>query len=90
LFAQRKELRRAVEDYTQAIRCKPDYADAYFNRAHAHGELGNWDLSIADYTQVIKLEPRNWAAYSQRGNAWYSKGDRVKAAEDFAAAEILK
>jgi Flp pilus assembly protein TadD len=90
LFAQRKELRRAVEDYTQAIRYKPDYADAYFNRAHAYGELGNWDLSIADYTQVIKLEPRNWAAYSQRGNAWYSKGDRAKAAEDFAVAERLK
>jgi len=90
LFAQRKELRRAVEDYTQAIRYKSDYADAYFNRAHAYGELGNWDLSIADYTQVIKLEPRNWAAYSQRGNAWYSKGDRAKAAEDFAVAERLK
>jgi tetratricopeptide (TPR) repeat protein len=90
LFAQRKELRRAVEDYTQAIRYKSDYADAYFNRAHAYGELGNWDLSIADYTQVIKLEPRNWAAYNQRGNAWSSKGDRAKAAEDFAAAERLK
>jgi Flp pilus assembly protein TadD len=47
-------------------------------------------LSIADYTQVIKLEPRNWAAYNQRGTAWSSKGDRAKAAEDFAAAERLK
>jgi len=52
--------------------------------------LGNWDLSIADYTQVIKLEPKNWAAYNQRGKAWYNKGDRVKADEDYRAAERLK
>jgi len=90
LFAQRGEHRRAIEDYTQAIRYKPDYADAYFNRAHSNGELGNWDLSIADYTQVIKLEPKNWAAYNQRGKAWYSKGDRLKADEDYRAAERLK
>jgi len=90
LFAQRGELRRAIEDYTQAIRYKPDYADAYFNRAHAYGGLKNWDLSIADYTQVIKLEPKNWAAYNQRGNAWSGKGDRAKAADDYAAAERLK
>jgi len=47
-------------------------------------------LSIADYTQVIRLEPKNWSAYNQRGNAWYSKGDMAKAAEDYAAAERLK
>jgi len=90
LYAKRGEYKRAVEDYTQAIRYKVDYADAYFNRAHAHGELGNWDLSIADYTQVIKLEPKNWAAYNQRGKAWNSKGDRVKADEDYRMAERLK
>jgi tetratricopeptide (TPR) repeat protein len=71
-------------------RYKSDYADAYFNRAHAYGEMGNWDLSIADYTQVIRLEPKNRAAYNQRGAAWYNKGDRSKAAEDYAAAERLK
>ena len=90
VYSKRGDNRRAIEDYTQAIRYKADYADAYFNRAYAHAQLGNWDLCIADYTQVIKLEPSNWAAYNQRGNAWYSKGDKVKAAEDFAASAKLK
>ena len=89
MYAKRGDVRRAIEDYTQAIRYKTDYADAYFNRAYAHAELGNWDLCIADYTQVIKLEPLNWVAYHQRGNAWYSKGDKAKAAEDYGTAERL-
>jgi len=41
-------------------------------------------------SESIRLEPKNGSAYTQRGNAWYSKGDRVKAAEDYAAAEKLK
>ena len=90
LYAQRGDTSRAIADYTQAIRYKADYTDAYFNRACAYAETRNWDLSIADFTQVIKLEPSNWIAYNQRGKAWDGKGDRLKAAEDYAASEKLQ
>ena len=89
LYAQRGDMSRAIADYTQAIRYKADYTDAYFNRACAYAEMRNWDSSIADFTQVIKLEPSNWIAYNQRGKAWDGKGDRVKAAEDYATSEKL-
>ena len=90
LYAARRDYRRAVEDYTQAIRYKADYVDAYFNRAYAYGKINSWDLSIADYTQVIRLEPSNSIAYNERGKAFSSKGETVRAREDYAMAERLK
>jgi tetratricopeptide (TPR) repeat protein len=90
VYAQRGDLSQAIADYSQAIRYKADYTDAYFNRACAYAETRNWDSSIADFTQVILLEPSNWIAYNQRGKAWDSKGDKLKAAEDYAASEKNK
>jgi len=90
VYASKGDFNKAIADYTQAVRYKANYADALFNRAYANAKQDNWDAAIADYTQVIKLEPSNAVAYHERGSAWDSKGDKVKAAADFAAAEKIK
>ena len=38
--AEHEQYERAVTDYTEAIRIKPDYADAYRNRALAKNDRG--------------------------------------------------
>ena len=47
--------RGAIADYTQAIRLKPDYADAYFNRGIAKYALGDKQGAIADLKQATSL-----------------------------------
>ena len=38
----------AIEDYNQAIKIKPDYAEAYYNRGLARSELGDKKGAIED------------------------------------------
>ena len=45
----------AIADYNQAIKIKPDYADAYYNRGIAKYNLGDYQGAIADYNQAAQL-----------------------------------
>ena len=72
----------AIEEYTQAIKLKPDYAEAYLGRGNAYYDKGDYDHAIADYGQAIKLRPDYARAYDNRGLAYYSKGDYDRAIVD--------
>ena len=45
----------AVEDFTEAIRLKPDYADAYRARGQEWLYLHEWDKAEADFTAARNL-----------------------------------
>lgn len=45
----------AVEDFTEAIRLNPDYADAYRARAQEWLYLHEWDKAKADFTAARNL-----------------------------------
>ncbi|MFZ1990264.1 MAG: tetratricopeptide repeat protein, partial [Alphaproteobacteria bacterium] len=74
---------RAIADYTQAIRLKPDYAKAFNNRGLAYYNKGDYDRAIADYTQAIRLKPDDADAFFNRGSAYDAKGDHDRAIADF-------
>ena len=55
--AARESLQTAIESFTQAIRLKQDYADAYFERGNALLRLNNLDDSIDDLEKAATLAP---------------------------------
>lgn len=59
--------RDAIEDFTQAIKLRPDIAAGYRFRAMAHAELGNVPRAIADLDQAIRLKPDDLQALLNRG-----------------------
>ena len=59
----------AIVDYTQAIRLKPDEANAYYKRGLAKHNLKQYFAAIADYDMVIRLKPDSAHAYHNRGLA---------------------
>ena len=62
---------RAIQDYDQAIRLKPDDASAYYRRGSVRGFLGDNVRAIDDFSKGIELNPKLGSAYSLRG---YSRG----------------
>ena len=85
-FAKKGDFDKEVADYTEAIRLKPDLADAYYGRGLALGKKGDVDRSIADFSDAIRLNPKYAPAYYDRGVAYGMK----RGAEDSAIADYIK
>ena len=82
--------RKAIEYLSEAIKLKPDYAEAYNNRGNVYSETGQYQMAIDDYSESIRLRPESVHAYNNRGLA-YSKLEKQKEAiEDYNEAIRLK
>lgn len=82
--SEKGDFESAIAAYSEAIRLKPDRADAYFGRGVAHAEKNKYDLAIADYTDAIRLSP-NHATYFNRAIAY-----TVEKKYDLAVADWSK
>jgi tetratricopeptide (TPR) repeat protein len=89
-YGEAKNYDEAIQCYTEAIRLKPDYADAYNNRGNARYNRGDFAAAIKDYNEAIRLEPDHALAYNNRGLALYAKGDFAAAIKDYSEAIRLK
>src|SRR5271166_1832460 len=73
-----------------AIKLKPDSAEAYYSRGNAKDDKGDSDGAIADYTKAIELKPDYAEAYYNRGVAKKAKSDFDGAIADYTKAIELK
>ena len=73
---------------TQVIELEPQNLDAYFYRAIAKNDLGDYRGALVDYSKVIVEEP-DADTYFNRGNSRYSLKDFTGAKEDYAKAFML-
>jgi tetratricopeptide (TPR) repeat protein len=89
-FSEIQEYDRAILDYDQAIRLKPDYAKAYNNRGYAYYWKGDATQAIADYSQAIELRPNYAYAHNNRGAAYMASGHPDQAILDFSRAIQLQ
>ena len=79
-----------IHCYTEAIRLKPDYADAYTNRGVVRYHKGDLDGAIKDYNEAIRLKPDDADPYANRGVARYKKSDLDGSIKDYNEAIRLK
>jgi len=76
----------AIEDFNQAIRLKPDCAEAFNNRGIAYYNLGHHARAIEDYNQAIRLKPDYAIAFSNRGRAHLQLGHPPQGCRDASTA----
>ncbi|MEQ1754729.1 MAG: tetratricopeptide repeat protein [Micropepsaceae bacterium] len=81
---------RAIEDYGQAIKLKPDHAEAYFNRGTLYFLAAQYNQAIADLDRAIRLRPGQVLYFSYRGQARHAKGQWAAAISDFDHAIKLQ
>ena len=68
-YAQKKDLDKAVADYSEAIRLDPNLANAFCGRGLTYAVKGDLDAARADYTEAIRIDPNCADAYCNRGRA---------------------
>jgi len=64
------QLHAAVEKYEQAIRLKPDFIEAYYNKGNVQLELKLYEEALVSYDTAIKFKPDFEMAYFTKGNTY--------------------
>jgi tetratricopeptide (TPR) repeat protein len=67
-YLNKGDFDRAIQDYDQAIRLVPDYANAFNSRGVAYQAKGENERALQDYDQAIKLDPDD--ANALNGRCW--------------------
>lgn len=80
------DYKKAIADFTQAIRLDPDNPVHYVNRGKTYFLNGEDRRAIQDYNQAIRLGEKTSAIYVARGRAYYYSDDIGQALEDFTEA----
>ena len=84
-WLDKDEFHKAIAEYSEAIRIRPDYPAPYYNRANALHQLGDLKHAIDDFTRSLHLSP-DAATYVERGKCYHEVGDQPAALADFAEA----
>ena len=80
-YSRQGDYHKAVKEFSKAIELKPNYADAFHNRANAYLQLKNFTSAEADYLSAIRFNPRLWQSDQNLAGLYYQQGKIAKAIE---------
>jgi len=89
-YIQAELYRETIEAYKQAIRIKPDYAEAHFGLGIAYGELGMYREEIEAYKQAIRIKPDLTEAHYNLGVVYGKLGMYREEIEAYKQAIRIK
>lgn len=78
-----EKFEEAVKAFTQAIKLKPDHADAYSYLGDAYYELGDVKKAVDAYKLALRYKPDSAVIYDKLGTAYGGKDDYKKAIEAY-------
>ena len=73
-LAQAGRVEEAIDHYEQALRIKPDYAEAHDNLGIALAQTGKIEEAIAHYEQALRIKPDFAEAHYNLGLALAQTG----------------
>ena len=83
------EWERAVLRYNEALDCRPDYVDAYYNLGLAYKKCGNIASAYTAFYALLTLFPEHVGALYQMGCYWMLKEQYNPASTYFEKALML-
>lgn len=82
--------KEAVKAFDEAIKLKPDYAEAYSGKGCALNNLERYEEALVACNKAIKLKPDYADAYCYRGDALYRQKKYHEAIIEYDQAITLK
>src|ERR1700722_19912645 len=84
-----REFGGAITFFNEAIRCDPDFAEAYNQRAIAHYLSEDYENSIADCRRTIKRMPCHFGAWAGMGHCHAHMAQNACAVECYERALLI-
>jgi tetratricopeptide (TPR) repeat protein len=84
------QIDEAMGHYQEALRLKPDYAEAFYNLGVAFDQRGQVGEAIRRYQEAIRLKPEYADAHNNLGIDLYQQGGTNEAIRHFQEALRLK
>ena len=76
----------AVDHLQEAVRLRPDYADAYFNLGSVLFQQGRIDQAIAQWQKALAIRPRDAEAHRSLASALRKQGNVKEAIAEYEQA----
>jgi WD40 repeat protein/tetratricopeptide (TPR) repeat protein len=86
-YVRVRDFHQALADFDEAIRRGPRHAPAWYERATAHAELGQWAQAEADCAKAVEVDPGDVGGWVGQARLRLRAGDR--AAHGKARGELL-
>jgi tetratricopeptide (TPR) repeat protein len=84
--AQHGIWRDAIHAFTEALKARPSYAQAYHRRGVARHHQGDFEGAIGDFDETLHYQPGYAGAYLGRGKVHSDEGKLKRALDDFDKA----
>jgi tetratricopeptide (TPR) repeat protein len=88
-FYLQGEYEKAITEFTNQIKKKPNSPEPYFNLGLTYGKLGEYEKEVGAYEEVIKLQPKKPETYLNLATAYNEMGNKEKAIDTFRDAIAL-
>ena len=82
------QLDNAIDNYKQALKIKPDYAEAYYNMGVVLRVKGDLEEAINSYKQALNIKPDYAEVYNNMGNTLRDMGNLEEAIDSYK--QLLK
>ncbi|PZM80377.1 MAG: hypothetical protein DKT66_14030 [Candidatus Melainabacteria bacterium] len=89
LHAMRDERTNAIDDFTEALKLKPNFLQAYASRCFEYMILAQYDKALVDANRLIALAPDSAEGYAKRGMVYESSEMFGEAVADYQRAIAL-
>jgi len=86
VLSKEGRLDEAIRQYREALRLKPDDADAHYDLANALYRKDLWDEAIGEYQEDLRLSPGDFSGHSNLGVALFRIGHVHEAIVQFQEA----
>ena len=73
MLLQQRQFDRAIAEFDQVIKLKPNDAVSWINRGAAYRQKGRFDTALQDYDRAISINPGSADAYTGRAQTFEEK-----------------